>query len=79
MTHTLAMLNYYTQMKQDLIKNVNTTTLDVNCTNLFYCENGDNCSQVSMCYKNATCSNINKCDQKTGKCKANLVCHNEGA
>ena len=37
MSHSLAMLNYYTQVKQDMIKNVNATEVDMNCTNVFYC------------------------------------------
>lgn len=37
MTHSLAMLNYYTQLKQDMIKNVNSSTVDMQCSNVFYC------------------------------------------
>ena len=62
-----------------MIKNVNTTKVDMNCTNVFYCQNGVNCSQVSVCAQNATCSEIQKCDQKHGKCQKQTVCHNGGA
>ena len=79
MTHSLAMLNYYTQVKQDMIKNVNTTKVEFNCSNVFYCQNGDNCTQVSLCRKNDTCSLIEKCDAKRGRCSKQQVCQHGGA
>lgn len=74
LSHSLAMTNYYTQLRNDMIKNINTTSIDLNCTNVFYCQNGVNCTEVSVCRKNDTCSEIEKCDQKTGVCKKQEVC-----
>ena len=62
LSHSLAMTNYYTKLRNDMIKNINTTNVDLNCTNVFYCENGVNCTEVSVCRKNDTCSQIEKCD-----------------
>ncbi len=74
LSHSLAMTNYYTKLRNDMIKNINTTSIDLNCTNVFYCQNGVNCTEVSVCRKNDTCSLIEKCDQKTGVCKKQEVC-----
>ena len=74
LSHSLAMTNYYTKLRNDMIKNINTTSIDLNCTNVFYCQNGVNCTEVSVCRKNDTCSMIEKCDQKTGVCKKQEVC-----
>ena len=52
LSHSLAMKSYY----QNMIKNVNDTKVNLNCTNVFYCENGVNCNEVSMCKQNDTCS-----------------------
>lgn len=57
-----------------MIKNINTTKVDLNCTNVFYCQNGANCTEVSVCSKNDTCSLMEKCDQTTGECKKQEVC-----
>jgi len=62
LSHSLAMTNYYTKMRSDLIKNVNASEVDLKCTNVFYCQNGVNCSEVSVCRKNDTCSTMQKCD-----------------
>ena len=64
-------------MKHDIIKSVNASAVDLNCTNVFYCQNGENCTQVSICRQNQTCSQIEKCDQRTGKCNKKEVCKNE--
>ena len=37
-----------------MIKNINTTSVNMNCTNVFYCENGSNCSEVSVCVSRMT-------------------------
>lgn len=74
LSHSLAMTNYYTKMRNDMIKNINTTKVDLNCTNVFYCQNGANCTEVSVCSKNDTCSLMEKCDQTTGECKKQEVC-----
>ena len=74
LSHSLAMTNYYSKMRNDMIKNINTTKVDLNCTNVFYCQNGANCTEVSVCSKNDTCSLMEKCDQTTGECKKQEVC-----
>ena len=62
-----------------MIKNINTTKVDLNCTNVFYCQNGVNCTEVSVCQKNQTCSLIEKCDQNSGNCTKQEVCKAGGA
>jgi hypothetical protein len=57
-----------------MIKNVNSSTVDMQCSNVFYCQNGANCTQVSMCRKNDTCSLMEKCDQVSKKCVKKEVC-----
>ena len=57
-----------------MIHNINTTSVDMNCTNVFYCENGVNCTEVSVCKQNDTCSTMHKCDPATGKCSDQQVC-----
>lgn len=57
-----------------MIKNINTTSVDMNCTNVFYCENGVNCTEVSVCKQNDTCSTMHKCDPNTGKCSDQQIC-----
>lgn len=74
LSHSLAMTSYYQKLRSDMIQNINTTQVNMNCTNVFYCENGVNCSEVSVCKKNDTCSSIKKCDQTTGKCQDQQVC-----
>ena len=61
-----------------MIKNINTTKVDLKCTNVFYCQNGVNCTEVSVCHKNDTCSLVEKCDQKSGECKKKEVCKSGG-
>ena len=62
-----------------MIKNINTTQVNLNCTNVFYCENGVNCNEVSVCRQNDTCSMVQKCDQNTGKCSKQAICGSGGA
>lgn len=79
LSHSLAMSNYFTKLRGDMIKNINTTKVDLNCTNVFYCQNGVNCTEVSVCQKNDTCSKIEKCDQASGNCTQQEVCKAGGA
>lgn len=37
LSHSLAMTNYYANLRNDMIKNINTTAVDLKCTNVFYC------------------------------------------
>jgi hypothetical protein len=73
------MSNYFTKLRGDMIKNINTTKVDLNCTNVFYCQNGVNCTEVSVCQKNDTCSKIERCDQTNGNCTQQDVCKEGGA
>ena len=49
-------------------------TRNMNCTNVFYCQNGQNCTEISVCKKNDSCSLIEKCDQVSGQCSMQDMC-----
>jgi hypothetical protein len=73
------MTSYYQKVSSDMIKNINTTSVNMNCTNVFYCENGVNCTEVSVCKKNDSCSLVQKCDHASGHCTEQKICSAGGA
>lgn len=77
LANNLGQLNFYNHMNQQMVRNLNSTnssSLDLTCTNAFFCEAAGKCSQVSICRSNDTCSLIQKCDAKGGNCTNQQVC-----